>query len=483
MEKKELSAKKELLKTLMKCPHRKLEETIPVFREALKNDPLFAGKCFYAMTLPEFNQIRDIEESSIAFLLTSPHPEHREAGRVLFQKLEPFRAFRVATFVRKDLKPNRQAQGAVTDYLRTIELNPRRFDGAARVAGTKLHKMYEFYHVHPSQRAQEVLFLRKTPEGEVDILDVLKNTVDPADQAQLIIDNKIPYRQATSVVKNLTPAIWVALIEVMTTTEAVNARATVEASGILNDKAIRELYEKKLAKAATDTRVSTSSLGERKSVKGTDERLNKIIKDAEQTKVDTTAGINEDVLLAVDISGSMQSAMELAKRIGPYLATVCKGKFELVCFNESAVIVDYGKGTLDDFRKGFSLIRANGSTSLGSALKKSITEKFIPDIMILVTDQGENHPPYLEDVYKELKKKSDVRFIFINVGSMSHLVAEKLEALGADISEFEFTASVDTKGWYVDMNNFSTLLSKGGYADLVEKIMDLKLPKRETVHA
>jgi Mg-chelatase subunit ChlD len=476
MDKQELSAKKEILKTLMKCPHRKLEETKNVFETALKNDPLFAGKCFYALTLDEFNQIRDLEESGISFLLTSPHWEHREAGRVLFQKLEPYRAFRVSNFVKNGLKPNRQVKGAITDYLNMLEANTHRFDGAARVAGSKLHKMYEFYHIKPGKRAQDVLFDNKTADGEVDILEVLRNTEDPNVQAEIISTNKVPYRQATSVIKNLTPAVWVALIDVMSVSEAINARASVEASGILNDKTIRVLYETKLAKAGTDKKVAGSTLGERKSVKGKDERLNEIIKNAEQTKVDNTIGITDDVLLAVDISGSMQSAIELAKRIGPYLATVCKGKLDVMCFNETAVRINYGKGTIEDFRKGFSLIRANGQTSLGSALMKSIADKFIPDIMIIVTDQGENHSPRLETVFNAAK--SDLRFIFINVPNAGDVVAKQLEAAGADVSEFSFDVDVDSKGWYSSLDNFSTLLNKGGYDTLVQRIMDLRLPVR-----
>jgi len=478
MEKQELSAKKELLKSLMKCPHRKLEETVPVFRTALDKDPLFSGKCFYALTLEEFNTIRDLEESGISFLLTSPYPEHREAGRVLFQGLEPYRAYRVSTFIRSHLHPNRQVKGAIVDYLRTIEKNQKRFDGASKVAGNKLHKMYEFYHVKPGTRAQEVLFDRQTPENEVDILEVLRSTEDPAEQAELIVINKIPYRQATSVVKNITPAVWVALIEVMSVSEAVNARASVEASGILNDPAVRNIYENKLALAASDKNVAVSTLGERKSVKGKDERLNKIIKDAEQTKIDTTIGITDSVLLAVDVSGSMHNAIELAKRIGPYLASVCKGDLELVCFNDSAVMVDFGKGTLEDFRRGFALIKADGSTSLGVALKHSVRNNFIPDVMIFITDQGENRAPLLVDEYK--KTGSGIRFIFINIGN-NNQVAAQLENIGADVSEFSFTADIDSRGWYVDMNNFASLLSKGGYADTVQRIMDLKLPKRNLV--
>jgi hypothetical protein len=150
-----------------------------------------------------------------------------------------------------------------------------------------------------------------------------------------------------------------------------------------------------------------------------------------------------------------------------------------MCFNETAVKINYGGGSIEDFKKGFSLIRANGQTSLGAPLVKAIAEKFVPDICIYVTDQGENHSPLLETVYKAAK--ADMRFIFINVPHGSNGVAEMLERSGADVSEFSFDADVDSKGWYASLDNFSALLTKGGYSDLVQQIMDLDLPKRVKV--
>lgn len=478
----ELSAKKELLRSLMRCPHRKLEDTIPIFSDSLNKDPLFAGKCCYALTLDEFNNIRDLEEAGISFLLTSQYPEHRDAGRVCFQSLEPYRAFRVGQFVRKGLKPNRQVKGAVVDYLHTLESNQPRFDGAVRVSGRGLHRLYELYHISPSGRAQTILFDKEVPEGEVDPIILLRKAATPEEQAKIIVDYKIPYRQATSALKGMTPAVWVALIEVMTPTEAIITRASIEKSGILKDPEIRKLYENKLALATKDKRAATSTITERKSAKGRDKRLDKVLSEVRQEKIETGARITIDTLIAVDCSGSMENAIEIAQRICPHIASLCDANMAVYCFNDTAWKLDYTGTTFEDFQKAFRMIRANGSTSLGSALRKAVNEGFVPEQAVYITDQGENAGPTLTDVFK--KEGSDTRFVFVNLGTYLYgrrglgSVARELEGAGAEVAEFDLNVQVDTPGWYSAIDNFTPLLTKGGYLQIVEKIMALELPRR-----
>jgi hypothetical protein len=472
----EFSAKKELIKSLLKCPHRNLDETVVTFSEALEADPMFAGKCFYALTLEEFNQIRDLAEAGIAFLLTSPHADHREAGRCTLQRLEPYRAYRVSAFVRSSLKVNRQVTGAVVDYLHMLEQSPRRFDGAARLAGRDLHRMYEFFHVKPGERAQKILFENKRPEGEVDILEQLKNASTPDEQAAIIVKEKIPYRIATSVVKAMTPSVMVALINVMTPAEAINTRASIEKTGILGDPDVRLLYESKLKAAIADSRVSTTTISGRKSAQGKDSRLTDVLKTVEQTKIDRAAKITTDTAIFVDTSGSMERAIEVAKKICPVIASMCIGKLVIYGFNDTGYKIEFKGTSIEDFRKAFSMVRPNGNTSLGAPLDLAIKKGFLPEQAVYITDQGENRGPMLEEVYKNRAK--EVKFVFINVGSYRNQVTLQLERAGAEVTEFDFNTTPETPGWYVNLNNLTTLLTKGGYTDLVERIVSLELPKR-----
>ena len=477
----ELSVKKKLLQSLLRCPHRDLAQTIPVFSQALEEDPLFAGKCFYALTLQEFNRIRDLEEAGISFLLTSQFPEHRTAGRILFQDLEPYRAVRASQFIRKDLRSNRQVKGAVTGFLRTLERDQKRFDGAVRVARNPLHQMYVAYHVKPSVRAQTMIFLRKTPEGEIDVDKLLREAATPEDQAKIISEYKVPYRKATSALKKMTPAVWVALIDVMTPVEAVNARASVEKSGVLGDPRIRKLYEGKLAQAKGSEKVTAAHLAERKSARGKDERLEAIVQETRQDKVEKGARITAKTLFLIDRSGSMHTAIEIAKRLCPMAAASCDDEMAVYCFNDTAVKLDYDGSALKDFENAFRMIRSGGQTSIGIGLQKAIRDGFIPEQVVIVTDQGENSKPYLVDEYKKLAKGGEeMRFIFVTVPSSmfspTDKVVKELEKEGAEVVDYKLDTDMNVAAWYVDMENVVPLLTKGGYIEIVERIMELELP-------
>ncbi len=474
----ELNTKKAILRSLLTCPHGKLAETVPVFGEAMQRDPLFTGKALYALTLEEFNRIRDLEEAGIAFLLTSPHDVHREAGRVTFQTLEPYRAGRVALFVHRHLKANRQVRGAVDDYLKTLSWNRKRFDGAARLARRELHQMYELYHLKPSERAQRVLFDGKVPEGEVDVSRLLREAPTAEAQARLIVEHRVPYTLATSALKSMAPAVWVALIEVMTPAEALNLRAAVEKSGILIDPEIRELYEAKLAQVKYTERAQVSTMTERKSAQGRDERLTKIVGEARQAKIDQSAKITLDTLICVDCSGSMESAIELAQRLCPHVAALCDETLRVYCFNDTAWLLEAKGTSFEDYQRAFALIRANGYTSLGAPLEMSLKRGFCPEMVIYITDQGENRHPSVVNLYRDQEALKSTRFVFVNVGQVSHAVALTMETGGADVVEFDAQVPANEKGWFAVLDNLTPLLTKGGYRELVERIMALELPRR-----
>ena len=55
--------------TLLKTPHRKLEESVSPFQKALQSDPDFTSKACLAMTMRRFSQIRDLGETGIITLL------------------------------------------------------------------------------------------------------------------------------------------------------------------------------------------------------------------------------------------------------------------------------------------------------------------------------------------------------------------------------------------------------------------------------
>lgn len=485
MDRQERSARRLLLQSLLSCPHRKLEEATPVFQEALQRDPLFTGKACYALTMPEYNRIRDLEEIAIATLLTSPFGEHREAGRVLFQKLEPYRAARCAFYIRNSLKKvNRQVKGAVEEYLRALEANPKRFDGAALRARKDLHHLYEFFHIKPGPRAQAILFDDKPPEdSELYWVKALARAQDPAEQAKLIVEHKIPLTVATAVIKALTPAVVAAFIEVMSSQEAINSRSWLEKGGWLQDERLKQLYLAKLEQATKDERASVAAIKERKSAKGQDAEVEAKLAAVAEKKIQTGARITRDTLLAVDVSGSMAASIEVAKRLGSMIAPLCDAQLRVICFREHAFALEVkGEKTLADWEEAFKMVRADGATSLGSALDVAWKSSFIPEQAIFLTDQQENRGPSLHDVYQRMLQEGlDPAFIFVNIRSSTRQVSDALERAGARVQVFDFNEDMSRPGWWVPLDQVITVLAGEGPVSIVDRIMALELPRRKPI--
>ena len=502
------SARTLLWRQIFRCPHRKLQEAKPTFEEVLERDPLFAGRAFHALAIStadakldsllppyrealdgkypsreRFNAIRDLGELGCAHLLTSPHKEHREAGRCDFQLLEPYRAGRVAFYIRQHLKVNRQVKGAVRDYLRALEANEGRFDRTVLRARKTLHHLYEFFHVKPSARAQAILFDDDPPRDSLPYwVKVLAKLIDPMEQAKLIARYKIPYPVATAAIKHMTPAIVVALIEAMSPVEAVNARGWLERNGWLRDERIKTLYLEKLGKMTRDKRASVVAMKERGSAKGHDEAIEAVIQKARAAKFREGERIGRDTLLAVDISGSMEAAIEVAKRLGALIAPLCESELRVICFREYAIPLEVKGHTLQAWEEAFRLVRADGQTSLGCALEKALKEGFYPEQVIYITDQGENTPPLLARVYQELLVRGhDPVFVFINVQSPREHVSQQLEEAGARVAVFHLDVELDRPGWYIPLEQLIPVLTGEGPIHLVDRILALELPARPGV--
>ena len=84
-----------------------------------------------------------------------------------------------------------------------------------------MKRLYALNHIKPAERAQRILFDEDPPrDSRLFALRVLSKATTPAEQAQAIIDNAIPYRVASTVVKQMTPTVMLALIERMSSAGA-----------------------------------------------------------------------------------------------------------------------------------------------------------------------------------------------------------------------------------------------------------------------
>ncbi|MFA5385917.1 MAG: hypothetical protein WC364_14890, partial [Eubacteriales bacterium] len=92
-----VSVQETIFQTLLKTPHRQVDETLALHLSQFERDPHFYG-LLATWALSGHNAIRDLDEIFIAVLFASSFPEHREAAYVLLQKLPPYQVERVCNF-------------------------------------------------------------------------------------------------------------------------------------------------------------------------------------------------------------------------------------------------------------------------------------------------------------------------------------------------------------------------------------------------
>jgi len=393
-------ARRTLFRTLMQVPHRNYDPMVEALRTALNEDPDFIARaCVHICT--GGSNIRDQQDAAIITLLQSPHHfEYRQSGRALLlgsdvfhiepsvlSGLPPFRILRIDRYIRSsDRKTPRQMRTLMMNWARMLEASPARFDGVAVRQRKALKSVYKHYHIPPSERAQAILFDDSPPaDSKLAILKIIANTKDVREQAKLVIEHKIPYVVATSVLPKVTPIVAVALIEAMTPTEALNSRRWVEQSGILQFAEVKEVFVAKVGKATK----SVASAQHRKSAQGADQDVQAAIEQATETAVKESSRINRDTLLMVDVSGSMSSAIEAAQKFGGRIGPLVDAELRTVVFREYGQMLTIEQNTLAGFQKAFRGLRAGGGTNMEQGYLTATEDGWTPEQIVLISDGGE----------------------------------------------------------------------------------------------
>ncbi len=246
----------ELLNSLLTTPHRELGEVAELHADFITRDPLFYGHM--AVWYQSHGDVRDHKEVFVGNLLTSDLAEHREAGFVLLQTFPPYQVARVLKFMKERRgKVPRSARTAVEQYLRAREANDRFFDRAALRGKRAMKSLYASLHIKPSARADAILFKNDPPPGSLaDATKRLARAASATEQARLIADLRIPYTVAVGAIESLTPAVLVALIDVMSPQELINSLKSLKARGALSHPEVKALIEDKLERAKSDERVA-----------------------------------------------------------------------------------------------------------------------------------------------------------------------------------------------------------------------------------
>ena len=466
----------ELLNSLLTTPHRELERLSALHSEMLELDPVFYGHA--AVWYLQHGDVRDHKEVFVASLLCSELPEHRDAGFVLLQRLPPYQVARVVDYIKRQRKSvPRSARTAVERYLRRREADPAFFDRAALRGRKALKQLYATLHIRPNPRADAILFKDSPPAGSLALaLKQLAAAATPTEQAQMIVEHRVPYTVAVGAIKELTPAVLVALIDAMTPQEVINNLKSLKARGAMEHQEIARMIHGKLDQARGDKRVAPLKVQVAARAAGVDDQIAARLERVADEQVKAKGRINRPTALLVDKSSSMEAAIDVGKHIAALISAVAEADLFVYAFDAAAMQVKARGTELSHWERAVSPIRASGCTSIGAPLKAMLRRRQRAEQIIVVTDQEENTAPLFARVYQEYARELDVEpvVVIVSVGaSRSDQLERELRQASVQVDTLSFD------GDYYSLPTLIPLLSRPSRLDLLLEILDLPLPTRD----
>lgn len=514
-----------LLNTLLTTPHRNLPAIYPIHKQMIEQDPRFYVQV--AAWYADHGDVRDHKEMFVINLCLSSFEGHRDAGLALLRELPPYEVARVVDFIKgqevarpapkekeaarargkkagkkakAEAKPaeqepaKKEKRAKVTEkvglfvnvprsmrteierYLRERERDSHRLDSALMHGRQAMKRLYAGLHIQPSERAQKTLFDNQPPEdSQLYAIKQVARASTPAEQARAIAEHRIPYRVAASLIKEMTPMVLAALIDVMTPQEVINNIGSLKKHGAFENADVKKLVESKLEAAKGDKRVSAYKAKVAIEAAGVSGDLAEKLDEITETQVKAKGRIKRPTAMLIDKSGSMNVAIEVGRQLGAMISAICESEFFAYAFDTMPYPIEVKGNSLADWEKALAGIHAGGGTSCGVALEWMRKKGQRVEQIIMVTDEGENTAPLFKDAYegysKDVKARPDV--IFVKVGHASDLLEKVCASLGISPSAFTF------KGDYYALTNLIPLLTRPSMLELLMEIMQYPLPKRK----
>lgn len=490
----------DIFNTLLTTPHRDLAKIWPVHKEMAERDPRFY--VHLAAWYHDNGDVRDHKEMFIITLALSTFEGHRDVGLALLRQLPPYEVGRVLDFIngRKKTRkaratakteepapavveefglfrsPPRALRTEITRYLREREADADWFDSTALVARKALKRLYALLHVAPGERAQQILFDEQPPaDSRLFALKELSKAQTPVEQAQAILEHKIPYRVAATVVQQMTPTVLLALIERMSPQELINNLGSLQRRGAFANPDLKARIDEKLAEAKTDARVSAYKAQKAGEAAGATGALAAALDEVTEARVKAKGKITRPTALLLDKSGSMNVALELGRQLGAMVSAICETDLWAYAFDSIAYPIEPRGKTLADWEKALAGIHAGGSTSCGVALEWMRRQKQRVEQFVFVTDEAENAPPLFKHAYQAYAEEMKVKpaVILVRLGNVDTVLQQACRELGVPVNVFDF------RGDYYALPNVIPLLTFPSQMDLLMEILNYPLPKRK----
>jgi hypothetical protein len=378
-------------------------------------------------------------------------------------------------------------QHGIQRYLENREENQGMWDRVALQHRDSLKTLYAIAHYKPSQRAQAVLFKKEYPKGSVFEAVAKLRTAGVEEAAGLILGKKIPFQIAVGALGRSkkeyedNPELPLALISQMSGQQLIANTNMLKIMGVFTNPMLRVEYDKALARARGDKRVSTLKADkamqaikeldeEEKTSSPLTEKILKRLSDLQEEKI-SQRSIDGDWLILSDCSGSMDMAIEIAKQFAAYLTKSVKGDVHLVFFNTMPRAFAVTGKTLEQIKEDTKYITADGGTSCGCGLQLIAEKKIHVDGVVIISDGGENTSPAFAQAWLDYRAATGISptVHFFHLNGDRNVLTENCRRGNVPINQFEVT-----KADYYSMPNLISMIKKGHYT-LVDEIMSTPL--------
>lgn len=411
---------KVLLSALMKSPHGKLAEYLPVCEKFAAADPdLFAHTIAYNHVK---GQVRDAKVALPVIQLLDQRVTclpYVESALAHLADLRPREFLRALEFARDIKAPTRLLRRLVERYLIDLEQDRREWDRTALQHRGTLRALYAKWAFTAPGRAknkadwtyEKAVLFGEAPYGTVfSKLKTLKD-LDPAEIAGTIMRYQIPFLIAQGALgaKAKDPDVVMALIGRMSSTELVTNMKWLERVGVKTVPALRAALEEALGKAGKSRKAPKATFKTTTAAEAVadDDVLSGKLRVLQEKQIERLATIEGDWLVLGDKSGSMEKAIETARMVAATLARMVKGKVHLVFFDDSPRYFDATGKTYEALQQLTAGITANGATSIGCGLEYCRERGIQVDGIAIVGDGCENRTPQFADAYAAYAKKFD----------------------------------------------------------------------------
>lgn len=445
-----------------KIQEDKLDQVLTNFAELAEKDPLFLAHFTSYIhrkldskdlkVISTFaSSLSDADGTPFSPGSTYTKPNWRILSQSAFQNLDPKLALRVLELANRKQsfgsKPvathyTKTLRTAAKKYLKYREQNPKALDGIVKAGLSKTVKeMYVFARTPPSPEASQALKWKQKPNYPGYTEEFKKrDTFDFSNLTDLQIAEKIQKEKlkptaVLGAIPKLSPVIAAAILEQSSGDQAVILTEMFENQGLLKNKEVKKIYEDKLK-----TAVNSLDRVERIKAKLTQETED-ILKQAKADSRKEKVGNIGKIFLHIDISGSMQQAIEIATDKGAIIAECVqnpKENFHWGLFNDRGVLLKKPETFVKDaFKAVLYGVHAGGGTNCLALYEHA--RQLGCDTDVFITDEGHTYGDIAPFIARIRVKYPDPKQVVIircgHVGTFdSNALSRQFEKVGIPIS-------------------------------------------------